>query len=303
MQRWYALVPLLLAACDGWNTTFVGPETQHVAPSATHARSTVDWSGERIEITNAYGNVEVIGVPDAKRIEVDAYPAALAQNQSDADAAIGDVAAQIAVTRRGDTLAVACPHAHADHGSALTAGTGCERIVVRVPAGSEAKPLTLDVDAEVGAAKIEGVVGSLVALATFDVHASVSPTKDATISLVNGNDGTSGTCHVVLVVPPSFKTRALLVESHIESDSHVPIGHVVTDFPELVPSSCEAASLRNTYRAIYPGAGPFPCISSGGKHAEGVDLAARIEVLAGLGDAFFVQDASHAPASSESRCR
>lgn len=303
----HLFIPMLmlaatLGACDGLDTSFVGAEPQYVAPNATHASSTVDWMGERIVVTNANGNVEVTGVPGALRIEVDAYPAALAKNQADGDAAMADVAAQIRVMKEGGVFVAGCPNARADHGSALTGGTGCARIVVRVPAGSVAKPLSLEVDAKFGGAKIEGITGSLSAIATYDLHASVSPTRDANVSVVNGNDGSTLKCPVVLIAPPAFETSGLLVESHVLGGNYQPIGRVVTDFPELVLTSCDTATLRDTLRAIYPGAGPFPCVSSPASHGRGSALAARIEVLAGLGDAYFVQNVSRAPAYTGGRC-
>jgi hypothetical protein len=289
-----ASVAAAIPACDSLQSSFVGPEPQHVAASPTHVSSATDWSGERIVVTNANGNVDVVGVAGATRIEVDAYPAALANNQTDADAAIADVAAQIAVTRTADGFGIACPNAASDHGSALTGGTGCARLVVHVPAGSEAMPASLQIVARFGGASVEGISGSVTAEATFDLHASVTPTKDASISLLNGNDGSTLKCPVVLVVPSSFESEGLLVESH-----HV-TGHVATDFSELTVASCDRP--QGTLQTIYPGAGPYPCISSAGSHAVGTKRATLIEVLAGDGDAYFVHGAAAAPAWTGGVC-
>ena len=303
VKPWCAPFLVFLVACEGLDTSFVGPQPQYVRSTATQASSSVDWLGERIVVTNANGNIEVVGVPSAKRIEVDAYPAALATNQADADAAMADVAAQITVTKSDDVYVIACPSARVDHGSALTGGTGCDRLVVHVPSGSDGQPASIDVDARFGGAKIDGVIGSLRAIASFDVHASVSPTKDATVSVVNGNDGSTLTCPVVLVVPSSFETSGLLVTSHLENGSHEAIGRAISDFPDLVTMRCEAAALRGTFRTIYPGAGPYPCISSPASHGQGTARAAQIEVLAGLGDAYILEDASRGPGWSGGRCK
>lgn len=207
---------------------------------------------------------------------------------------MADVASQIAIVETADQIAVACPHARTKHGSALTGGTGCARIVARVPAGSDVMPGSFEAHATFGGVRIEGVVGSVRASASFDLHVSVTPTKDAKISVINGNDGTTLTCPVVVVVPPTFTTNGLLVESF-----HLQPG-VFTDFPDLAVASCGPPV--GALQTVYPGAGPYPCISNAASHKGGASAAGLIEVLAGVGSAYFVSSPSRAPAWTAGRC-
>lgn len=113
------------------------------------------WDGEAIVVDIAaagVGGVEVRAAPETTKVLATATFVAVANtlDKSNADLSIADAKAKFAVTTDGGVTTVACPNG-ADHGSSMGTDSGCEKLVVSIPVGQEAKPLKLTVKVPRGA--------------------------------------------------------------------------------------------------------------------------------------------------------
>ncbi|MEM9694366.1 MAG: hypothetical protein AAGA56_17575 [Myxococcota bacterium] len=193
---------------DGGITERVVADEDHVVV-ADHA-----FDGGALVIRNNFGDVRVRGVVGAERLRVRARFIAGANNSDDANAAFADLADRLVVEETEGQWQVYCQQAAQTHGSVVPNATGCERLVVEVPAGEGVEPLALTVLGDMGGAHIQGVeVQELKVSVPFGVIADVTPTDGATIDL-EGENLVMGRCDTVLRVPrdTGFSTAALSVQ-------------------------------------------------------------------------------------------
>jgi hypothetical protein len=252
--------------------------------STTYTKSDdVFWNGEPVRVMNVSGNIEIVGVPGLRKVELEARPYAGAQNQEDADAAFADVVEGIRiewVATAPDSgkyeLVVECPNAAAVHGSADRATTGCDELIVKVPSGTIAEPLRLTANADFGGIYATGLVGDVTLTAPFGISASITPTQGSTVSLVNDHL-ISGNCPVTLALPADFSADQVAVS--VESS----FGEIVTsDFPDLKTTSCNVDGASR------------PCVAQ--PHGQLGQGASLVEAQSSIGDAVLLaMDASGQP--------
>lgn len=205
------------AACSGCTWTSDGGITQRRVSSweGTTASAQGSFDDSPIDIYNTMGEIQVVGVPGKTNITLRARFVAGANSDADAQAAFKDVESQLEVQKQNGVWQVACNQAAERHGSATPSSTGCDLLVVEVPAGSDAKPLSFDINGDMGGAYVTGVsVKKLHVRVPFGIIAQVTPVSDADINLY-GEDLISGMCNTVLSVPEDtgFQQAALTVQS------------------------------------------------------------------------------------------
>ncbi len=196
-----AAAGLSVALAAGCNATVtIKPQTKYVGANAVTKTSTrAVAAGDVVEIENANGDVIVTGDPTATKVSITTKVVAFADNQSDADAAIGDVTSTIAIDESTGKLYVHCSEAKSKHGSASSGTTACEGFTVTVPAGSAAAPANVKATAHNGAIMATGFLGAaIVHTDNGDATASLSPGVGAAIEVSSGNGDVS------LALPASF---------------------------------------------------------------------------------------------------
>ena len=113
----------------------------------------VDWTGvEQIDINidgvgvAVNGGVDVEAVQGGKTVEASARMLAMAfaNDKSLADQSIIEAKATFKITKAGSTISVRCGHGQT-HGSSNAGESGCEKVVVRIPAGSATEKLKINV--------------------------------------------------------------------------------------------------------------------------------------------------------------
>jgi hypothetical protein len=270
-----------LPACT-WSSES-GTVNERYVSSATYTKADeVFWNGEPIRINNVSGNLEIVGVPGLRKVELEARPYAGAQNQDDADAAFADVVEGIRIEwvalAEPNTyeLVVECPNAAETHGSADRATTGCDELIVKVPSGTAAAPLRLSGRANFGGIHATGLVGEVTLTAPFGIAAAIVPTKGGRVSLVN-DDLILGNCPVTLALPVDFSADGLVMSVKTG------LGEIVTDdFPGLTSETCEVDGRSR------------PCLDeTRGQLGQG---ASFIEAHSSIGDAVLLaMDASGQP--------
>jgi len=111
-----------------------------------------DWQGETIEVKidgvaiSLNGGVDVEAVQGGTTVEASARMLAMAfaAEKSNADQSIIEAKATFKITKNGNTITVNCNHG-GKHGSSESGESGCEKVVVKVPAGSDTQKLRLSV--------------------------------------------------------------------------------------------------------------------------------------------------------------
>src|SRR5262249_54198286 len=124
-----------LAALSGCTVT-VKTQTKYTGTQKSASVSATSWTGQPIVVENGNGDVTV--QPGSGDISVTMVPFAFADDndKANADLAIQDAASTLALEVTADRIYVHCSVARQSYGSAKNGGTGCERLVVSVPAGS-----------------------------------------------------------------------------------------------------------------------------------------------------------------------
>lgn len=170
------------------------------------------WAGEPIIVQGDSGGLVLVGVPGKQNITAHAYLSAGARNPEDAEAAFVDVAESLSIELRDGTWWVQCNEAQADHGSAVSSSTGCDEMVVELPAGSEGMPISVWANTDFGGIHASGlVVEDLDLRAPFGLVADVEPVGGATLRLW-GESLVSGMCSSWLRVPEATGFEALSLE-------------------------------------------------------------------------------------------
>ncbi|MBK8998826.1 MAG: hypothetical protein IPM35_24140 [Myxococcales bacterium] len=259
--------------CD--SIRFDGPERDWVADQVVTREASADFAGEGISVLNNHGDVEVVGVPGLSRVRLSGRPSVVANDSADAEAAFPDVEANIRLELVEGTLVVGCHEASEDHGSADAEHAGCADFLVEVPAD---QPVDLHVMARYGGAKVSGVSGSLVAAATFDLAASVTPISGSRVSVASRPDGTNGTCNASLALPESVAGQFFVA-------AFEPGAQVTSGFSSLPVATCTHYPTF-TQQTVYPGTDPYPCIKGS---LPGLPDAPQIELLAMHGGASLVR--------------
>jgi hypothetical protein len=178
----------------------VGPSSEPSEP----------WAGEKIVVRDesvgvVTGTALTINVdPSATKVTATAQLVASAANDEEANAklSIVDAKATFKIVKEGDVWNVVCGHG-ASHGTSNGGESGCNNLVVTIPAGSDAQKIALDalcgngdINIDVSAATLEnlGVNGK-----NSDITVRAPTTKGANISVVGEENA-----DVTVLLPSSF---------------------------------------------------------------------------------------------------
>jgi hypothetical protein len=192
-----------------------------------------DWNNEAIVITDqgvgaaitsgdSQSGLQIVGDPNAKRVSATAHVIAYADDtdEASADQSIADVLPTFTIVTSGNTTTISCGHG-GDHGSSKSGLSGCENMVVTVPAGSVTQPLTIQ-QANVGNGDltVKGVTGSVAVKndGAGNVDISVTPAKGSTIAA-------QGTFDVIARLPANFAADLVTLTGDTSTDS--------TDFADV----------------------------------------------------------------------
>jgi hypothetical protein len=198
-------------------TKYVGD--QPVTKSASRSYAATD----AIEIENANGDVVVQGVPNLDKITVSTKVFSFADVKGDADAAIADVVASIAIDESAGKFYIHCNTAKTGHGSAANGTTGCEGFTVQVPSGAATTPLALKATAHNGQISASGLVGSAsIHTDNGDATAGISTAPGAVIEVSSGNGDS------VLAVNADFSADVIVL-----TPGGPGAAKITTDFPDI----------------------------------------------------------------------
>ena len=217
----FGVIGILSSACSvstSPNSITFKTQTKYLGENQTK-EATAAWNGEEITVDNKNGDVLVQGDSTTTKIFVTAKPFAFADGKDetkgttgepDAQAALRDVIASIAIEESAGKISIHCGQANGNHGSAAQGTTGCDAFTVHVPQGSATKGLTLSSVAQNGSntatnlyaadgaqIKIGSGNGSVTATGITgganlksdngDLVASVTPTQGSVVEVTTGN--------------------------------------------------------------------------------------------------------------------
>lgn len=224
---------------DG-NGIIIKSKPEYVDNSQPAKTSVKDWNGEEITINNdgvnpltGDGGIEITADPAATKITVRAQFAARADNEPDAQSSIRDAIGTLVIGEDSGKFAIACGHGQA-HGTSDRAASGCKKLFVTIPAGSDAKPLKLTVGNGMGNIVFKSAV--TVSALNVDnngvggtVDVKVIPVKGARIAVTGEDD-------VVVALPSNFAADLVKLAAQpdrLATDAENAARIVTTDFPGM----------------------------------------------------------------------
>lgn len=163
----------------------------NIAPSSDNQ---TDWAGEKIIVRNESAGVLVNGDtvvridPTATRVTATAKIVALANDDDEASAklTLGELKTTFKIEKAGDVINVVCGHG-GTHGSSNSGESGCNNILVTVPAGDSTNKLALDVLSGNGPVNVDVSAATLESLGVNgkgDITVRAPTTQGASISVV-----------------------------------------------------------------------------------------------------------------------
>lgn len=225
------LFGLILCACSGSEGSSSGKANGNATPpgasdgglptGVAKARfieenvvESADWDGSPISIqldgvaVAINGGVRVTADPNATTITAKARLLAMAADRApaDADLTIADVKAAFVVSSNR----VVCGHG-GSHGSSRAEDSGCEHVDIVVPAGTDAKRLSVTMTSANGImtlALASAVIGTITASGNGDIDADVPATKGGKIALVADLAG-----DITVKLPADFAADTVVLES------------------------------------------------------------------------------------------
>jgi len=173
----------------------VKTKTRYVEPNVAK-EDTADWGGGQISINidgvglAQNGGVTVTSDPNVTKVKAVARFLAMANDddKASADQSIVDAKNTFTISSSGGTVTISCGHG-GSHGSSNAGESGCERVDITIPAGSDAQPLDLKVlggngglDLNLSNATIKNLGGNS---SNGAIKAQLPATKGGSISLVS----------------------------------------------------------------------------------------------------------------------
>jgi hypothetical protein len=191
---------------DGGGTcTTLKTQTKYTGQNAFNAQATYD--SKQIVIENANGNLTVVAGSD-NNITATATPFAFADNETDAQGAMADMALTIDETSLPGKIHVQCTMPKSAHGSASAATAGCDNMKVTVPAGSVAAPIDLIITAHNGSASGSGFTGATILHSdNGDASLRITPGQGKAVESSTGNGQAS------LALPANFAADKIKIEA------------------------------------------------------------------------------------------
>lgn len=199
LRGWLGAVGIgLLAGCHVSVEAEI--ETEYVDRDQPAKTTEQAWAGQTIAIENdgvnplrGTGGIEVVFDANATHVTAQAIFSAQAKEaeEENAKASIRDAIGTFVITETSDRITVACGHG-GKHGSSDVASSGCKKITVTVPAGSETSPLSLAIGNGIGDVTFTGpapVVSRLEVNSSGvgDVKVYANPTVGADVLVIGQN--------------------------------------------------------------------------------------------------------------------
>jgi hypothetical protein len=182
-------------------------KTKFIGQNAVTAQGTMNWTGQKIVVENANGDMSV-AIGSATTVSASMKPFAFANDddKASADLAIADVQTSFTITETADEIHVQCGVGKS-HGSADNGLTGCDNLTVTIPAGSATTPNNLIATAHNGSVVVGGIAGSAI------VH---SDNGDSTLTVATVTKGaaiesSSGNGDATLTLPGDFAADKILI--------------------------------------------------------------------------------------------
>lgn len=215
-------------------------QPEFVDPNQPAKESSKDWAGEEIVIKNAgvnpmlgTGGVTVNFDATATKITAKADFVGRADTEADAKLSIADAIATFKIDEASGRVTIECGNG-GKHGSSSAAASGCKRITITLPAGSETKAHKLTVSTGMGDIKFSGAptVSSLLVDNNGVggvVDVSAIPVKGANI-VVTGEDD------VVVRVPANFSADSVVLTVALDTlaTNEENLARIITtDFPGM----------------------------------------------------------------------
>lgn len=185
---------------------------------AATAATADEWAGEPIKIQAegvglaVNGGLDVRVDPNAKTITATARMLAMAdaEDKASADQSIREAKETFKITKDGGAWLVFCGHG-ASHGSSNGGESGCEKVTVTVPAGTDAQKLDLTALSGNGSVNIDVSAATLANLGVNgkgDITARFPTTQGAVISIVaeQADD-------IAALVPASFAADEVILQA------------------------------------------------------------------------------------------
>jgi len=204
---------------------------ENVAPSSGQGQ---DWTGEEIKIDDAAvgasvnGGLEVIAEAGRTKIEASARMLAMANDdeKSNADQTIVDAKATFKIVKSGNTITVSCGHGAA-HGSSEAGLSGCERLVVRIPAGDATTPLTLTALVGNGGMKVSAANATVASIGLNsnggDIELSTAATKGGNVSAVSEKAD-----DITVRLPTAFAADTITLQADADKIDKGPFSDIQT---------------------------------------------------------------------------
>jgi hypothetical protein len=171
----------------------VSVETKNRVIEENVQATAVPWNGEDIVINADGVGVSVNGGLDVVADSVSEVSAsarilamAFSNEKANADLSIAEAKATFKITSSGGVITVACGHG-GSHGSSNSGESGCEKMVVKVPAGTATQKLKIKALSGNGSVNLDfsnATITSLEANGQGDIDARIPATAGATVSIV-----------------------------------------------------------------------------------------------------------------------
>jgi len=191
-----------------------------------------DWAGEAIRVDDAAvgasvnGGLEIIAEQGRTRVEATARLLAMADDndKASADQTIVEAKQTFKIVKSGNTITVSCGHGNA-HGSSEAGLSGCERLVVRIPAGDATKALDLQAAVGNGGMTISAANATLANLGANsnggDIEATIPSTKGANISFVSEKAD-----DITIRLPADFAADAITLQADADKIDTTAFGDI-----------------------------------------------------------------------------
>lgn len=180
---------------------------------------TADWDGGPISIkiegvgVSLNGGVSVVADPNATKVKATARFLALAfeDEKANADLSIVEAKNTFTLTNNGASgISVACGHG-GSHGSSNAGESGCEKVDIVVPTGTDAQKLNIKVLSGSGTLTLQlsaAIASNIEANAAgADTNADLPATQGATISLV------SESSDIAAKLPANFAADEIILQA------------------------------------------------------------------------------------------
>ncbi len=248
MRSSFAIAPLalglvVLSACSvsttGNSITFK-TQPEFLDNSQPAKTTTKAWAGEEIVIKNSgvnpmvgTGGLTINVDPSATTISAKADFVARADEEAEAKLSIADAIKTFSIEESSGRIAINCGNGGA-HGSSSAAASGCKRITITIPAGSETQPHKLTLSTGMGDIKFSGAptVANLLVDDNGtggEVDVGAIPVKGARI-VVTGED------NVTVRLPADFAADNVVLSYGIDTsatDEQNRARVITTDFPGM----------------------------------------------------------------------